>query len=564
MHTDTLAHKHYFTHMHTDTLAHKHSFIVFSSRDEDCKLAEGEGRGHVEVSKETPAVGHNKLGPESSPHGVLKACGTFQKGRASFGMSPLQLSVLWRLSLAFFFNASLFFLDIFTAAVVEANCHNGNGTQHERTLARNQSESEELSGYESDWMTRSGDPDCVAGLHACHMARRSSWWVCCLDRLWAEFWLTGVHTQVTSWLCRGPLVAATLPFFITSCSPSFQEESTAIGDPGRLQRLAEYVTDEEVWQASAAAGVLVGAGGMRPGACCPPAAVRLPRRSLPDRRLLLLYQQLLLQSSSIPESPSWLVLMERMDVLYHYCSRSEADKQCVDLLVGSNRLEKPKVAAAPKEQPPNDFPLRHPIILRRLSIMSYLGAVTALTYFGICMNIGSFGVNVYSAQFFSGLSEAPCLLVPLVRLDRRPMSMLTLFLSGTACFLSLLLSRYQCKASTNNQRLCVWHLFVYRLHPLSQSFPTFIEPKHIFYPVHLKKISWHTTKQKCHKKYIQWCLEIWMTQLMVFLRYESFSRFFALTCEQKLRYNRCNSSHFTRSSGLADSEQIFKRRLQAV
>ncbi|XP_061642979.1 si:dkey-190l8.2 isoform X6 [Phyllopteryx taeniolatus] len=478
MHTDTLAHKHYFTHMHTDTLAHKHSFIVFSSRDEDCKLAEGEGRGHVEVSKETPAVGHNKLGPESSPHGVLKACGTFQKGRASFGMSPLQLSVLWRLSLAFFFNASLFFLDIFTAAVVEANCHNGNGTQHERTLARNQSESEELSGYESDWMTRSGDPD--------------------------------------------------------------------------------------VWQASAAAGVLVGAGGMRPGACCPPAAVRLPRRSLPDRRLLLLYQQLLLQSSSIPESPSWLVLMERMDVLYHYCSRSEADKQCVDLLVGSNRLEKPKVAAAPKEQPPNDFPLRHPIILRRLSIMSYLGAVTALTYFGICMNIGSFGVNVYSAQFFSGLSEAPCLLVPLVRLDRRPMSMLTLFLSGTACFLSLLLSRYQCKASTNNQRLCVWHLFVYRLHPLSQSFPTFIEPKHIFYPVHLKKISWHTTKQKCHKKYIQWCLEIWMTQLMVFLRYESFSRFFALTCEQKLRYNRCNSSHFTRSSGLADSEQIFKRRLQAV
>ncbi|XP_061693853.1 si:dkey-190l8.2 isoform X2 [Syngnathoides biaculeatus] len=149
---------------------------------------------------------------------------------------------------------------------------------------------------------------------------------------------------------------------------------------------------------------------------------------------------------SIPESPSWLVLMGRMDVLYLYCNRSEADKQCVDLLVGSNSLEKTKVPAAPKEQPPNDLPLRHPTILLRLTIMSYLGAVTALTYFGICMNIGSFGVNVYSAQFFSGLSEAPCLLVPLVRLDRRPMSMLTLFLSGTACFLSLLLSRYQCDA----------------------------------------------------------------------------------------------------------------------
>lgn len=58
------------------------------------------------------------------------------------------------------------------------------------------------------------------------------------------------------------------------------------------------------------------------------------------------------------------------------------------------------------------------------------------------MNIGSFGVGVYSAQFFSGLSEAPCLLVPLARLGRRPISMLALFLSGAACFLSLLLSRY--------------------------------------------------------------------------------------------------------------------------
>nr|XP_020447572.1 solute carrier family 22 member 13-like isoform X2 [Monopterus albus] len=58
------------------------------------------------------------------------------------------------------------------------------------------------------------------------------------------------------------------------------------------------------------------------------------------------------------------------------------------------------------------------------------------------MNIGSFGVGVYFAQFFSGLSEVPCLFVPLVRLGRRPISMLALFLSGAACFLSLLLSRY--------------------------------------------------------------------------------------------------------------------------
>lgn len=67
-------------------------------------------------------------------------------------------------------------------------------------------------------------------------------------------------------------------------------------------------------------------------------------------------------------------------------------------------------------------------------------AVSALTYYGICMNVGSFGVDVYSAQFFSGLSETPCLLIPLLRLGRRALSMLTLLLSGASCFLSLLLS----------------------------------------------------------------------------------------------------------------------------
>lgn len=56
------------------------------------------------------------------------------------------------------------------------------------------------------------------------------------------------------------------------------------------------------------------------------------------------------------------------------------------------------------------------------------------------MNVGSFGVDVYSAQFFSGLSETPCLLIPLVRLGRRALSILTLLLSGASCFLSLLLS----------------------------------------------------------------------------------------------------------------------------
>lgn len=71
------------------------------------------------------------------------------------------------------------------------------------------------------------------------------------------------------------------------------------------------------------------------------------------------------------------------------------------------------------------------------------------------MNIGSFGVDVYSAQFFSGLSEAPCLLIPLVRLGRQPLSMLALLLSGAACFLSLLLSRYEGQSTVHQSKVVI-------------------------------------------------------------------------------------------------------------
>ncbi|XP_034721721.1 solute carrier family 22 member 2-like, partial [Etheostoma cragini] len=150
-------------------------------------------------------------------------------------------------------------------------------------------------------------------------------------------------------------------------------------------------------------------------------------------------------------------MRRRADVLERYRSNSPADRQCLDSLLESSDMQKepghapsdiihprhaPSDIIHPRHAPSDIIHLKHPTILLRLFIMSYLSAASALTYFGICMNIGSFGVSVHAAQFFSGLSEAPCLLVPLVRLGRRPISMLALFLSGAACFLSLLLSRY--------------------------------------------------------------------------------------------------------------------------
>uniref|UniRef100_A0A3B4BAJ6 Uncharacterized protein n=1 Tax=Periophthalmus magnuspinnatus TaxID=409849 RepID=A0A3B4BAJ6_9GOBI len=124
----------------------------------------------------------------------------------------------------------------------------------------------------------------------------------------------------------------------------------------------------------------------------------------------------------IPESPRWLLLKKRMDVLERYRSSSKKDKHFY--VIKHKFLHTISLNSAP--------PLH--------------SVASALTYYGICLNIGSFGVGVYSAQFFSGLSEAPCLLVPLVSLGRRPITILALFLSGAACFLSLLMSKYNCEA----------------------------------------------------------------------------------------------------------------------
>ncbi|XP_038865159.1 solute carrier family 22 member 13 [Salvelinus namaycush] len=172
---------------------------------------------------------------------------------------------------------------------------------------------------------------------------------------------------------------------------------------------------------------------------------------------------------SIPESPHWLFLKKRTDTLEEYRRHSPEDKRCLDLLLGTEEKDLQQVPLD-TDTPDNETHtletgthiakadtltqegntlshcghMRSPTILLRLVIMSYIGLASALTYYGICLNVGRFGVDVFLAQFFSGLSETPCLLVPflLARCGRRPISMLSLLLSGSFCLLSLLASRF--------------------------------------------------------------------------------------------------------------------------
>ncbi|XP_071335729.1 solute carrier family 22 member 13 isoform X1 [Trachinotus anak] len=365
-------------------------------------------------------------------------------------MSPLQFSVYWRLSLVFVFNSFLFFLDIFTAAITAA-CRHGNDTLRATppwSAESNQSQPGEGSGGEADW-SRSRDSVCgwtgwlsygqtlfmvglllgslIGGAISDRYGKRPVLLVCVCMHAFCGL-VPAVLPQPLLFLAVRCLTGVCC-CCINICSFSLAVEWTA--PAARLWPPAFLPFCFSL-------GTMAGA----PLAWLSPTWIHLHLSlALPQLVCLPLY-------ISIPESPRWLLLRRRTDVLDRYRNNSPADKQCLDLLLDSALSDLQKSTEAQKEEPPGGHApsdmihLRHPTVLLRLFIMSYLSAASALTYFGICMNIGSFGVGVFSAQFFSGLSESPCLLVPLVRLGRRPISMLALFLSGAACFSSLLLSRY--------------------------------------------------------------------------------------------------------------------------
>ncbi|KAK2857160.1 hypothetical protein Q5P01_005895 [Channa striata] len=372
-------------------------------------------------------------------------------------MSPLQLSVYWRLSLVFIFTSFLFFLDIFTAAVAAATCRHGNSSHGTSPLdvGGNQSRAAERSDGEADWWTQSGKPDSVCG--------------------WTD-WLSYGQTLFMAGLLLGSLFGGALSdrhgkrpvLLVCVCVHALCGLVPALLPQPLVFLAVRCLTGvccccinicsfslAVEWTPPAARlwppaflpfcfslGTMAGA----PLAWLSPTWTQLHLSlSLPQLICLPLY-------FSIPESPRWLLLKKRTDVLDQYRRNSPADKKRLDFLLETAWSDLQKATDAQKDEAPGGRPphhsirhLRHPTILLRLFIMSYLSAASALTYFGICMNIGSFGVGVYAAQFFSGLSEAPCLLVPLARLGRRPLTVLSLFLSGVACLVSLLLSSYFCE-----------------------------------------------------------------------------------------------------------------------
>lgn len=363
-------------------------------------------------------------------------------------MSPLQLSVYWRLSLVFFFSSFLFFLDILTAAVMADTCRHDNHTEASARTGRNSTEPNPVA----DWTVLSWSQDSVCGWSDLLSYGQTLFMVGLLlgslvggtisDRfgkrpvLLVCVFLHALCGVVPAALPH-PLLFLTVRCLTGVCSCIINNCSFSLAVEWTLPQA-------RLWPPAAlpfcfSLGTM---GGALLAWFSPYWSWLHLSLSLPQIVCLPLYIW-------IPESPRWLLLKKKTDVLERYRSNSPKDKHCLDLLLDSacsdlQKAIKPEIDA---EQTHSDLTyLRHPIVLKRLFIISYISLASALTYYGICLNIGSFGVGVYSAQFFSGLSEAPILLVPLIGLRRRPISILALFLSGTACFLSLVMAKYNCDA----------------------------------------------------------------------------------------------------------------------
>uniref|UniRef100_A0A672HLR9 Solute carrier family 22 member 13-like n=1 Tax=Salarias fasciatus TaxID=181472 RepID=A0A672HLR9_SALFA len=87
---------------------------------------------------------------------------------------------------------------------------------------------------------------------------------------------------------------------------------------------------------------------------------------------------------------------------------------------------------------------RIPYLRKRTLIMSCVWFATSLTYFGLSLNVGTFGLDVYLTQLIFGLVEIPARLITLPCLQyfgRRMWQSGTLIFGGLACLVILFVPR---------------------------------------------------------------------------------------------------------------------------
>ncbi|KAM4606047.1 solute carrier family 22 member 13-like [Polymixia lowei] len=142
----------------------------------------------------------------------------------------------------------------------------------------------------------------------------------------------------------------------------------------------------------------------------------------------------------LPESARWLVTQGRQDEAREQVRRAAKvnGRQVPEAL-----LDKLEAEGTSKTGNMLDL-FRLSYLRKRVIIMGYIWFSTSLVYYGVSLNVGNFGLDIYLTQFIFGLVELPARLgsVPLIEyFGRRRFQAGSLFFAGSACLVMLVIPK---------------------------------------------------------------------------------------------------------------------------
>ncbi|XP_068094730.1 solute carrier family 22 member 13-like [Hyperolius riggenbachi] len=136
----------------------------------------------------------------------------------------------------------------------------------------------------------------------------------------------------------------------------------------------------------------------------------------------------------LPESPRWLLTK----------GKHEKAKQLLQKAASINKrkLSEELLTQLQEEKPTKSGSMldlfRIPALRRMTLLMSCVWFANSLSYYGLSLNVGSFGLDIYFTQFIFGAVEIPstfCSIFMVQTLGRKPSQSICLLLGGTACLI---------------------------------------------------------------------------------------------------------------------------------
>ncbi|CAB1422556.1 unnamed protein product [Pleuronectes platessa] len=142
----------------------------------------------------------------------------------------------------------------------------------------------------------------------------------------------------------------------------------------------------------------------------------------------------------LPESARWLLTQGRKkEAIKEICRAAKVNGRKVP----EDLIERLEAAATPKRGNMLDI-FRISYLRKRALVMSFIWFATSLMYYGLSLNVGNFGVDIYLTQFIFGLVEVPAYLgsLPLIQhFGRRIGQSGVLIFAGCACLGTLVIPK---------------------------------------------------------------------------------------------------------------------------